>query len=72
MLSVGCIEIQIIAHVGILGFSSLKILKVPNYQMFKDKLILIIAKSAGKSCMQHTKLKRKRNMNTQNATVHTT
>ena len=33
-----------LAHVGILGFSGLKILKVPNYQMFKDKLILNIAK----------------------------
>ena len=44
MLNVRCIEIQIIAHVGILGFSGLKIPKVPNYQMFKDKLIPIIAK----------------------------
>ena len=32
------------AHVGILEFSSLKILKVPNYQMFKDKVIPNIAK----------------------------
>ena len=70
MLNERGIEIQIFAHVGILGLLDLKILKVPNYQMFKDKLIPIIAKSPGNSCMQHTKLKRKRNMNTQNATVH--
>ena len=36
------------AHVGILGFLVLKILKVPNYEMFKDKLIPNIAKVSRK------------------------
>ena len=43
-----------LAHVGILGLLDLKILKAPNYLMFKDKLIPNIKNVVGNSFMHHT------------------
>ena len=53
-MNVRCIEIQIVAQVGILGLLDLKKLNVSNYRMLKDKIMPIIAKVSKELCIRHT------------------
>ena len=56
---------------GILGFSNLKITKVPNYLILRDKFTLNIVEVIGEFNYVTHKCKQKETKNTQNMTVYT-